>query len=222
MGRFLVLCGIVVLAMNDLGAQVKPLIELVRVDGGRFMMGKTDTTPGVPTSLEAFWIGKYEVTQGQWSGIMNTNPSGHQGPRLPVENVSWFDAVEFCNRLSKREGLSPGYSVQGTLVSLNPGASGYRLPSEAQWEFAARGGNASRGLRYSGSSEAHEVGWNSSNSHFESQEVGTRAPNELGIYDMSGNIWEWVEDQFFATPSTIITPFVWTPPSPARILKGGC
>jgi len=172
-------------------------IEMVRVEGGTFQMGSTIGScedPVHSVTVSSFYIGKYPVTQKEWKKIMGSNPSEFKGSLRPVENISWYDAVEFCNKLSQKEGLTPAYKVSGANVSCNWEADGYRLPTEAEWEFAARGGNLSRGYKYSGSNNLDEVGWYHNNSDEETRIVGEKEPNELGIYDMTGNVREWCWD----------------------------
>ncbi len=129
-------------------------------------------------SLASFWMGQYPVTQRLWEAVMGTNPSFFKGWDRPVEQVSWEDCQEFLKKLNEQTGKI------------------YRLPTEAEWEYAARGGQKSQGFTYSGSNKLKEVGWYSRNSHGETKVVGQKIPNELGIYDMSGNVWEWCEDWF--------------------------
>jgi formylglycine-generating enzyme required for sulfatase activity len=127
---------------------------------------------------------------------MGKNPSSFRGrgDAYPVQTVSWYDAVEYANKLSERDGLRPCYSVNGTDVACDWSAEGWRLPSEAEWEYAARGGSLSKGFAYSGSDDAHAVGWVLTNAWGLTHPVAKKAPNELGLYDMTGNVWEWVWD----------------------------
>lgn len=164
-----------------------PNIEMVYVSGGTFDMGATseqgkdayiDEKPEHSVKVDNYYIGKYEVSQELWKAVMGNNPSYFKGDDLPVENVSWDDVQIFIRKLNLITGKN------------------YRLPTEAEWEFAARGGNKSRGYKYSGSNIIGRVAWYDVNSDNKTHEVGTKSPNELGIYDMSGNVLEWCQDWY--------------------------
>ncbi len=154
--------------------------DYIFVQGGTFQMGGTESNekPVHSVTIGDFYIGKTEVTQAQYKAVMGKNPSYFKGDNLPVEQVSWNDAVEFCKKLSQKEGVT------------------YRLPTEAEWEYAARGGNQSRGYEYSGSNNVGEVAEYEGNNNKSTKPVAGKKPNELGIYDMSGNVWEWCGDWY--------------------------
>ena len=180
--------------------------NMIHVPGGTFMMGSNekedDVQPVHQVTLSPFYIGKYEVTQAEWKEVMGRNPSFSKGDNLPVENVSWFDAVDYCNKRSVKEGLTPCYSGSGDNISCDWEAKGYRLPTEAEWEYAARGGNKSQGYAYSGSNDIGSVAWYWDNSDSRTHEMGTKAANELGLHDMSGNVaewcWDWYAEDYYA------------------------
>ncbi|MDD6498828.1 MAG: formylglycine-generating enzyme family protein [Bacteroidales bacterium] len=156
---------------------------MIAVKGGTFQMGSDDgyewEKPVHQVTLSDYYIGETEVTQELWTAVMGSNPSYFTGDmQLPVECVSWDDCQTFISRLNELTGET------------------FRLPTEAQWEYAARGGNKSKGYTYSGSNEIDDVAWYYSNSSRTTHPVKTKVPNELGIYDMSGNVWEWCSDWY--------------------------
>lgn len=158
-------------------------LEMVYVEGGTFQMGSDsgdpDEKPLHSVTLSAFNIGKYEVTQAQWKAVMGDNPSNFRGcENCPVEWVSWFDVQRYISKLNIQTGKN------------------YRLPTEAEWEYAAKGGKSSKGYNYSGSNDLNSVAWNKDNSGSKTHAVGGKQANELGVYDMTGNVWEWCSDWY--------------------------
>jgi len=208
-----------------LGAQSSPLVKTVLVEGGTFPQGQRTLDPafaGKPVTVSTFLMAETVVTQAQWQEVMGNSPSRFTGPNNPVEKVSWFEAVEFCNKLSAREGLAPAYQIDGRKVSWDPASGGWRLPTEAEWEFAARGGTESKGYDFPGSNAAEAVAWGFSNSAKRTHVVKELPPNELGIYGMAGNVWQWCWDWYTFDRSAL--PAV-DPRGPAvgsaRVSRGG-
>jgi formylglycine-generating enzyme len=188
-----------------------PSFDLIHVKGGSYFFGDSD----IEISLPDFCIGQYPVTQALWQAVMGDNPSNFKGKNRPVESISWYDAATFCNVLNACAGYPPVYfydkKFQEPLeyymtfpleyredidVFHNPQKPGYRLPSETQWEYAARGGAKYSAYDFTGSDKLEEIGWHTENSHRETKPVGLKAPNELLIYDLRSNVWEWCSDQW--------------------------
>ena len=189
----------------------KLLENMVFVEGGTFTMGATseqggdaesDEKPAHQVTLSNFFIGKYEVTQAEWQAVMGSNPSYFKGSNKPVERVSWNDCQEFIKKLNSLTGLN------------------FILPTEAQWEYAARGGNRSKGYKYSGSNNVDDVAWHDDNSGSSTHEVGTKMPNELGLYDMSGNVWEWCSDRWGSYRNRSQTNHTASSTGSSRVLRG--
>ena len=168
--------------------------NMIYVEGGSFLMGATEEQNGVatnkeypahPVTLSSYYIGQTQVTQALWEAVMGNNPSVNRGnSQHPVENITWYDCQDFINKLNNLTGQK------------------FKLPTEAEWEYAARGGKFSHSYKYSGSNHTDEVAWHDTNSNDCSQPVASKMPNELGLYDMSGNVWEWCNDYFGIYPST--------------------
>ncbi len=196
----------------------------VEIPAGVFMMGSPSSEEGRyddETQREVritrpFWLKTTEVTQGEWESVMGSNPSHFSscGKNCPVENVSWFDAIGYMNKLSEREGLERCYESDGRFKGLR--CTGYRLPTEAEWEYAARAGTT--GARY-GSLDS--VGWYRGNSGRRTQAVGQKTPNAWGLYDMLGNVYEWVQDWYGAYPSGAVVDPLGPYSGARRVYRGG-
>ena len=187
--------------------------KMVRVVGGTFQMGATseqgsdadsDETPVHSVTLSDYYIGQTEVTQELWEAVMGSNPSYFKGDnQRPVEKVSWNDCQEFIEKLNRLTGKN------------------FRLPTEAEWEYAARGGNKSRGYKYSGSNNPDAVAWYDDNSGSKTHPVATKQSNELGLYDMSGNVYEWCQDWYGGYKSNSQTNPTGASRGRDRVVRGG-
>ena len=187
-------------------------IEMVKVEAGTFMMGATSEMKDSygwekpvhqVTLTNDYYMGKYEVTQALWEAVMGSNPSYFKGDNLPVEKMSWKDCQRFISKLNSMTGRK------------------FRLPTEAEWEYAARGGKKSRGYQYSGSSNISDVAWYDGNSGDKTHPVGTKQANELGIYDMTGNVLEWCQDWYGSYYSSSQTNPTGSDSGSARVSRGG-
>ena len=198
----------------SLSVEINKLINyMVYVEGGTFTMGGTNEQgydalpfekPIHNVTLSSYYICKYEVTQALWQVVMGNNPSNFKGDELPVESVSWDDCQKFITRINSYTGRK------------------FRLPTEAEWEFAARGGKYSRHYKYSGSNYIDDVAWYNGNSGYTPHPVGSKLPNELGLYDMSGNVLEWCSDWYDTYNSYPQTDPQGPKVGSYRVIRGGC
>ncbi|MDR2553496.1 MAG: SUMF1/EgtB/PvdO family nonheme iron enzyme [Treponema sp.] len=202
----------------------------VLVEGGTFTMGSpskepdrdSDEGPRHQVTVKSFYMGKREVTQREWQELMGNNPSKFRGDTLPVEQVSWYEVIEYCNRRSVKEGLTPAYRGSRNSITCDWNASGYRLPTEAEWEYAAKGGNKNYlTYLYAGSNSAGAAGWYDGNSGGTTHPVGTKAANDLRIYDLSGNVWEWCWDWYGGYSSGAQTDPAGPVSGSVRVIRGG-
>ena len=229
------------LAAAAIFAQVSFSDNLVRINGGTFTMGSPVNEPNRQgregpqhqVTISSFFMGKYPVTQQEYEEIMDMNPSSFINPNMPVESISWYDAVEFCNKLSIREGLTPAYTIIGSgdmrTVLWIRDADGYRLPTEAEWEYACRAGTTTPfSTGYSISTD--QANFNGHYPYYDNPAgefrvtttvVDSFAPNPWGLFDMHGNVWEWCWDWFDEYPRESQT----NPSGPEsgnyRVIRGG-
>lgn len=217
--------------------------EMVKVEGGTLMLGankkdllaEKDEKPERKVMVKDFYMSKFEVTVWEWKEF--TNAKRLKMPEkqawgwnndFPITNITWEEAVEYCNWLSEKQGYDKAYSKVGPRYVCDFNSNGYRLPTEAEWEYAAQGGKKSKGYRYSGSNELDLISWNVDNSEARPHANGTKYANELGIYDLTGNVWEWCwdfydENHFKAVKAGMVQDPDATGPrrGEKRIVKGG-
>jgi len=210
--------------------------NMVRINGGTFTIGSSvnednhrDYEVQHRVTVSSFYMGKYEVTQKEYQEVMGTNPSYHKGDNLPVERINWYDAVNFCNRLSQKEGLTPAYTVRGTSVTWNYNANGYRLPTEAEWEYACRAGTTTpfnTGYNITTSQANYDGNYPYNNNvqgiyRDETTPVDSFAPNSWGLYDMHGNVCEFCWDWYGSYPSDAQTDPKGPSSGSYRVYRGG-
>ena len=200
--------------------------DFVEVKGGKFRMGGKDggdnALPVHKVKLSGFYMCKHEVTQAEYKNVVGENPSWYKDDNLPVDYVTWYDAVEYCNKRSVAEGLAPCYAGnRESGYTCDFSADGYRLPTEAEWEYAARGGAKGKKTVYSGSDDIDSVAWYEGNSEKKPHAVMTKSPNELGLYDMTGNemewCWDWYEKYTTKTQKNPVGP----ESGSERVMRGG-
>ena len=219
--------------------------DMVRISGGTFTMGspaneagrESDEGPQRQVTVNSFYMGKYEVTQKEWKAVMGTNPGSRYGvgDNYPVYDVSWYDAIEYCNKRSQKEGLTPAYTIDKSqkdpnntspydrfkwVVTWNCNANGYRLPTEAEWEYACRAGTAT--AYNTGASITDNTGWYGTNGGYTTHLVGKKPANAWGLYDMHGNVFEWCWDWYGGYPNEAQTNSVGASLGSGRVVRGGC
>lgn len=188
-----------------------PKIDFILIPAGSFMMGsETGLAYEKPVHqviiADSFFISKYEITQKQWLTVMDSNPSNFVGMDLPVANLSWEQAIQFCNKLSKLMGLDTAYHMSNDIIFWDTSANGFRLPTEAEWEYACRAGTTND---FAGNGNPLDMGWFDLNSGGQPHPVGTKLSNQWNIYDMHGNVWEWCWDwfdPFYYSKSPLVNP----------------
>jgi formylglycine-generating enzyme required for sulfatase activity len=213
--------------------------NMALVEGGTFQMGSTNGNdnqkPVHTVTVKSFYIGKYEVTQKEWREVMGTtiqqqwtmagesgSPTRGTGDNYPMYCVNWYEVVEYCNRLSLKEGLTPAYRGSGDSITCDFNATGYRLPTEAEWEYAAKGGNKNfLAYEYAGGNSVDRVAWYRGNSGSSTHPVGTKQPNDLDLYDMSGNVYEWCWDWPGSYSSGSQTDPTGASSGSGRVIRGG-
>ncbi len=212
--------------------------EMILIEGGILNMGNDysenkDERPEHKVSINGFYISKYETTAGEYTKfckVVGKKPPTAKNPRFPVTSVNWQDAVMYCNWLSNKYDYERCYKIfrdsSKFRVVFDKTKNGFRLPSEAEWEFAAKGGNKTKHYPFSGGYKTADVSWNNLNSVHIEREVGTKKPNELGIYDMTGNCmewcWDWYKNDYYKEFEDKPADNPWGPPSGIRkVSRGG-
>jgi len=205
-------------------ADFDTLVPMERIPGGTFTMGSDDpldagASPPHPVKVSGFYMSKFLVTQEQWLKVMGTTITDQQtlagvgatdygrSDNHPMYFVNWYEAVEFCNKLSQREGFKSVYTIAGTTVEANWSADGYRLPTEAEWEYACRAGTTT--AYNTGDTIGDNTGWYTGNSGGSSHQVGTKPSNRWGLYDMHGNLFEWCWDWYTLDTSRVMRGGSW-------------
>lgn len=196
---------------------VKVRDQMVRIPAGEFKMGNEQIGQMFVEIPQPFLIDKYQITQATYFEVMGRNPSRFVGADHPVEGISWLDAITFCNKLSELSGLEPVYQLAGKEAMIDFGKNGYRLPTEAEWEYCCRGGGQQD--RYG---PINDVAWYNGNAGGESHDVGKKAANDFGLYDMLGNVWEWCSDWYQRRyPERRQVNYVGPESGFERVLRGG-
>jgi len=221
----------IVMGVNGLEVAAMPELSssnnMILIYSGTFLMGSpanergrsNNEGPQRQITVSSFYMGRYPVTQAEYQEIMGANPSAFKGSDLPVEQVNWFEAVEYCNKRSLSEGLTPAYIVSGSSVSWNRLADGYRLPTEAEWEYACRSGTETP---FNSGTSVNDAGWYSGNSADRTHPVGEKLPSPWGLYDMHGNVLEWCWDWLGNYTAGAQTDPMGAASGTNRVYRGGC
>ncbi|GEM_PF-289281 len=202
-------------------------LKMVPISGAKFVMGSMESNaepnefPIYVVTVPNFYMSKYEVTQKEWMMVFSTNPSANVDSRRPVENVSFYDVIEFCNAKSELDGLIPCYEFRNNEIICDFRANGYRLPTEAEWEYAAKSGLADNQILYAGSNDVNVVSWNASNSSGYTHPVGLKPANNLGLHDLSGNVWEWCWNLYAPNSEAGAQKFSGPETGSKRVVRGG-
>ena len=178
-----------------------PPFNMVYVQGGKFMMGDNKSNfkeekPEHEVELSSFYMAEVPLTQKLYKTVSGDQPSKYAGDSRPVEQVTWYDALNFCKKLNTELKLENPFTGEKDDINVDLRSAGFRLPTEAEWEYAAREGKSGSSYKYSGSDDLDAVGWYDDNNGYETKPVGLKLSNGLGLYDMSGNVWEWCMDWF--------------------------